>query len=57
MPPGFDKAAKTLEITTDALKQALQNSNGAHPDLAAAAKTLRLSDDRLRAVPPPPPGK
>lgn len=57
MPPGFDNAATTLGVTTDALMQALRASGPGRPDLAVAAKTLGLSEDALRNALPPPPGQ
>lgn len=57
LPPGFDKAAVTLGISTDTLMQALQSSGPGRPDLAIAAQTLGISEDTLRAVLPPPPGQ
>ncbi len=57
MPPGFDEAAATLGVTTDALMRALGDPQGGRPDLAAAANTLGVTENAPRAVLPPPPGQ
>ena len=55
MPPGFDEAAQTLGVTTETLLEALGNPQGGSLDLAAAADSLGVSEEDLRAVLPSPP--
>lgn len=57
MPAGFNEAAATLGVTTEALLSALGNAQGGRPDLAAAAATLGITESELRAVLPTPPGQ
>ena len=57
MPPGFAKAAETLQVTPDELMRALGDLQAGPPDLAAAAETLGIAKDALRAALPPPPNR
>lgn len=57
MPEGFEEAAAELGVSIDTLMQALRSSGQGRPNLAAAAKTLAVSEDALRAILPPPPGQ
>ncbi len=50
--PDFSQAAQTLGLSEEALIQALGNSMP--PDFDAAAKTLKINVDDLRAAMPPP---
>jgi len=55
--PGFAEAAETLEVTPDELMRALGDLQAGPPDLAAAAITLGITKDALRAALPPPPNR
>ncbi|MZR31951.1 YHYH protein [Sneathiella litorea] len=58
LPPGFEEAAHKLDVSVEELMKALDGSRGQRPDLKAAAARLGVSEERLRAVlPPPPPGR
>ncbi|WP_417478071.1 YHYH protein [Maricaulis sp.] len=57
LPPGFDQAAASLGVTSQALMQALGDPRGGRPDLAAAAARLGITESELRAALPPPPGR
>ncbi|WP_417488788.1 hypothetical protein [Maricaulis sp.] len=57
LPPGFGDAAASLDITTQALMDALGDPRGGRPDLAAAAARLGITESQLRAALPPPPGR
>ncbi|MFT6089467.1 YHYH protein [Sulfitobacter sp.] len=56
MPPGFEEAATALGVEPQALLEAL-GGPGQQPDLAAAAKTLGVTENALRSVLPPPPNQ
>lgn len=57
LPPGFDDAAEALGVTTEELMLALGDLQSGRPDLAAAAKTLGITEDALRTALPPPPNR
>ncbi len=54
-PPGFEQAARQLGVSVEVLMRALGDPRGGRPDLAAAARTLGVSEHQLRTVLPPPP--
>lgn len=56
MPPGFEEAAATLGVDSQALLEAL-GGPGQLPDFAAMAATLGVSEDALRAALPSPPNQ
>jgi hypothetical protein len=52
LPPGFDKAAEKLGITSEVLMQAMGDAGGPQADLAEVADTLGISESELKAVLP-----
>jgi len=45
MPPGLEKAARTLGVSGEALFKAMRKAGGRHADLAIVAKELGLEED------------
>ena len=51
-PPGFDKAAETLGVSSDDLFAAMREAGGRNADLSAVAQKLGVSEEALRAALP-----
>ena len=52
LPPGFEDAATKLDVSPDALFQAMQDAGGRNADLAKAAAALGITEDQLREALP-----
>lgn len=57
MPPGFQQAAAKLNVSVEALMQALDDAGGPNADLAVAAERLGVGTATLRDALPRPPGQ
>ena len=51
-PPGFDKAAETLGVSSEDLFAAMREAGGRNADLSAVAQKLGVSEEAVRAALP-----
>jgi len=51
-PPGFDKAAETLGVSSEDLFTAMREAGGRNADMAVVAQKLGVSEEALRAALP-----